>query len=801
MNFMEYTTLNVEDKDKTSRFENIALYFIVGVMFLLPIFFIPSLSVPFSFTKSLLIFVSVLIAFFLFLISKLKTGEIVLPRNKIALIAWALPATYLFSAMFSGNSGISYLGQGFEIDTFSFITIMVLMLSLVPLLLKTKESVFKIHIALVFSFGILVLFQGLRIIFGADFLSFGIFTTATSNLLGKWNDFGIFLGLTSILSLITLEGLTLNKILRLILYIILGVSMLFLAIINFFSVWVTVGLFALGLFVFSVSKNILNPNKNNQKNIEIPLRTPRSKAILPSIIILIISIVFIISGSSLGNYLNSKFNTTQIEARPSWQSTVDIMKQTYKDNMLFGSGPNTFKSQWTQLKPQSINNTLFWNIDFSSGVGIIPTSFVTTGLIGVFAWIAFFLFLLYSGFKNLIVSAIEDKASYYLSLSLFLGAMYLWVFTIIYIPNVVIVTLAFLLTGMYIASLRHRPSAPIEKEISFASNPRIGFISVLILIILLIVSAVSLYVIGGQYISAISFQSSLVSANIDGNIDEAERKLEKALRFGKSDKYYRFMSEIKLARINQVISDEGKTAENKRSEFQIILASAISNAQKAIQVDNENYQNWTMLGRVYGSVVPLQVEGAYDRAKQSYDKAIELHPNSPEIFLTLAQLELAKDKDNTKGAKEFIGKALEKKDNYTEAIFLLSQIQIQEGNIQNAIKSVEAVAVIEPNNPVFFFQLGLLQSNAGDKQKATFAFERAVALNPQYSNARYFLGLNYFNDGKIKEATEQFDIVSQLNPENEEIKTILENLKAGNNPFPKTSDKSKKIKALPIEGE
>lgn len=798
---MEQKILNIEDKDKTSYFENIALYFIVGVMFLLPIFFIPSLSIPFSFTKSLLIFVSILTAFFLFLISKLKTGEIILPRNKIALVAWALPVAYLLSAIFSGNSRISYLGQGFEIDTFGFITIMILMLSLVPLLLKTKESVFKIHIALVLSLGILVLFQGLRIIFGADFLSFGIFTTATSNLLGKWNDFGIFLGLTSILSLITLEGLTLNKLSRLILYVILGVCMLFLAIINFFYVWITVGLFALGLFVLSLSKNILNPNKNNQENIETPIKVSKNKAMIPSIVVLIISIVFIIAGSSLGNYLNSKFNTTQIEARPSWQSTVDIMKQTYKDSMFFGSGPNTFKSQWTQFKPQSINNTLFWNMDFSSGVGLIPTSFTTIGLIGIFAWITFFLFLLYSGFKNLIVSAIEDKASYYLSLSLFLGAVYLWVFTIIYIPNVVIVTLAFLLTGMYIASLRHRPSAPIEKEISFASNPRVGFISVLILIILLIMSAVSLYVIGGQYISAISFQSSLVSANIDGNIDEAERKLEKALKFGKNDIYYRLMSEIKLARINQVISDEEKTIEDRRSEFQMILASAISNAQKAIEIDDKNYQNWTMLGRVYGSIVPLQIEGAYDSAKQSYNKAIEFNPNSPEIFLILAQLELAKDKDNTEGAKEFIGKALEKKNNYTEAIFLLSQLQIQEGNLKNAIKSVEAVVVIEPNNPVFFFQLGLLQSNAGDNEKAVFAFERAVALNPQYSNARYFLGLSYFNDGKTKEAIEQFNVISQLNPENEEIKTILEKLKAGENPFPQTSDKPKKIEVLPIEGE
>ena len=787
---MEYATLNVEDRDKTPRFEGLALYFIIGVMFLLPIFFIPSLSIPFSFTKSLLIFVSILVAFFLFLISKLKRRKIVLPRNGIALVAWALPAAYLLSAIFSGNGIVSYLGQGFEIDTFGFIAVMVLMLSLVPLLLKTKESVFRVHIALLISLIILVLFQGLRLIFGADFLSFGIFTTPTANLLGKWNDLGIFLGLTTVLSLITLEGLSLNRLSRLILLIVTIVSVLFLTVINFFPVWIIVGLFSLGLMVYSLSKRSFKFGGDTNDP------AVKSKALIPSIIVLIISIMFIAGGSFFGGYTSSFFKTSQIEARPSWQSTIDITKQTYSESLLFGSGPNTFGSQWTKLKPQSINDTLFWNVDFTSGVGLVPTSFVTTGLVGGLAWIAFFVFLLYSGFRNLIVSAIEDRASYYLSMSLFLGAIYLWVFTVIYIPNVVIVTLAFLLTGMYIASLRHRPSAPIEKNIDFAANPRIGFISILVLAVLLIISAVSLYMVGGQYASAVAFQGSLVAANIDGDIDKAEEKVKSAVKLGNNDRYYRLAAEINLARINQVLSDQEKDIEERRTEFQTILASAISNVQKAIEIDNKNYQNWTMLGRVYGSVVPLGVEGAYESAQRSYAEALALNPHNPEIFLTLAQLELAKDSENIDGAKEFISVALDKKNNYTSAIFLLSQLQIQEGSIDAAIQSVEAAVVIEPNNPTFFFQLGLLQANAGDGTKSIAALERAVELNPQYSNARYFLGVNYFNTDRIAEAIIQFTEIAKLNPGNEDIEAILEGLKAGENPFQQIQEDQ-----LPIEGE
>ncbi|KKW05574.1 MAG: hypothetical protein UY39_C0056G0002 [Candidatus Kaiserbacteria bacterium GW2011_GWC2_49_12] len=47
-------------------------------------------------------------------------------------------------------------------------------------------------------------------------------------------------------------------------------------------------------------------------------------------------------------------------------------------------------------KPLGVNFTEFWNVDFYSGVGFIPTSFVTVGLLGVVAWGAVILALLMS---------------------------------------------------------------------------------------------------------------------------------------------------------------------------------------------------------------------------------------------------------------------------------------------------------------------------------------------------------------------------------------------------------------------
>ena len=88
--------------------------------------------------------------------------------------------------------------------------------------------------------------------------------------------------------------------------------------------------------------------------------------------------------------------------------------------------------------------------------------------------------------------------------------------------------------------------------------------------------------------------------------------------------------------------------------------------------------------------------------------------------------------------------------------------------------------------------------------RAIAALERAVGLNPQYSNARYFLGLSYFQVGRIEESAEQFTVVSDLNPDNEEVKAILENVKAGNDPFDNIEPPAPppaQRDTLPIEGE
>lgn len=772
-------------RKRISWLENNAFYVVLGVMFLLPIFFIPSSAAPFQFTKTALLIAGILIALFFYVVSRLEDGKVTIPYNLMVLTAWALPIVYLASAFFSDNLKQSLIGQSFEVDTFGFITAMVLLMTLVPLLLRKKEKVLRVYLILLISGGILAIYQGLRLFLGADFLSFDIFTSTTSNLVGKWNDLAIFFGLTAVLSLVTLEGLELSKQSKIIVYATLVVSLFFLSVINFFPVWLVVGIFALGFFVYKISKNTLNNlrigSASRGEGEGAPQGQSGHKVSFLALVVLIITLAFVLFGDTLGQYTSSRFNFTQIEARPSWQATLDITQQVYNDDFLFGTGPNTFSKNWVKYKPQGINETVFWSVDFVSGIGFIPTAFISVGVIGGLIWLLFLSAFLYTGLRTLLFRQTNDKYVYYLTLSSFLASLYLWIMTIFYIPNAVMIAFAFFFSGVFISTLRHHGEVRSEREIVFAKNPRIGFVVVLLLTVFLIVDAVAIYIVGQQYLSTTYYQKSVFALNVDGDLDKAQQKLTQSLSLARNDRNLRYASDLQLLQVNNILNDGSLPLEEQRTQFQSVFSGAVQSAQAATDVNPSNYQNWMTLGRVYGSVIPLQIEGAYENAKRSYDSALELNPHNPLIYLTLAQLEAGRG--DLSAAKEHVQSALEEKSNYTEAIFLLSQIQIQEGNTDEAIASVEAAAFLDSNNAVIFFQLGLLRYNKGDDLGAIAALEQAVALNNVYANAMYFLGLSYFREGRNDEAIAQFEVIAELNLGNDEVKRIIENLKAGRNPF------------------
>jgi tetratricopeptide (TPR) repeat protein len=130
-------------------------------------------------------------------------------------------------------------------------------------------------------------------------------------------------------------------------------------------------------------------------------------------------------------------------------------------------------------------------------------------------------------------------------------------------------------------------------------------------------------------------------------------------------------------------------------------------------------------------------------------------------------------------------KAINLKHDYTQAIFLLSQLEVQQGKAKEALQAAEAAAYFAPNDSIVMFQVGILRSGNGDTAGAIQALSRSVEINPQYANAHFFLGVMYAIQGKLDLAAGEMEKVASFSEDNAKaVASDLASLKAGKNPFP-----------------
>jgi tetratricopeptide (TPR) repeat protein len=763
---------NSGDQEYT-KFQDISKYILLILTFLLPIFFIPNTIFPFQFGKILVVSLGTILAFIFWVIHQLKVGKLTLPRPLILPITASILLIGLVSAFLSGSFMESVFGSGSEMDTLFFTLMLFMLLFTASQVFNSSRSVLGFYLTLFASFAVLVLYQTLRVFVGVDFLDFGILNNSTSNLLGRWNDLGVIFGFSALVSVVALEFFTPTKLMKILLYISIFLSLAFTVIVNSFIVWIVLGILSLALFVYLFfkrnSKNVLTEN--------IPKR--KKKISVLSIAVLVLSIIFIFVRPQVGELISERFDISQIEARPSLTSTIGVAKATLNKNPGFGVGPNRFAIEWGLNKPLQVNNTIFWNVNFNYGIGVIPTSIITYGILGFLAWVIFLGLLIFLGIRALF-SDIEDSISRFVIVSSFIGTLYLWIFAIVSVPGIVVITITFLTTGIFLASLSYEGLLK-TRTISFSDDSKIGFASVFILITFLIGNLGLGYAITGRYISFVHTQKALAAVNLDRNLDSALNSMDKALSLAKTDNNYRFMSQVHIARLRDLLNEDLSGSEESLIKFQEILGFAILNAQTATEIDSEDYRNWMALGNIYEAVISLGIEGSYESAREAYEKAKEVNPTNPSVDLALARIEVLNG--NNEVARVHIFASLQKKNNYLDPIYLLSQIEINEGNIIEATRAVEAASIINPNDITTFFQLGFLKFSLRDFEGAILALERSISLSPPYSNAKYFLGLSYYSVGRVEDAIVQFEDIEELNPDNEEVKTILDNLRNGQAPF------------------
>ena len=766
------------ESKKVVFFNRLSFITLLFTLFACLFFFLPYTPVTLEASKGFLLSVGVTLSLLFWLISRLGEGKFVVPKDKLILFGLAIPLVFLISSFFSSSIYISLFGSGFEIGTFGSMLILFLVFFLSSVYFQSEKRLWY-FVGSIFVAGLfLSLFQLVNIFIGFDrFLPGMLKGISYGNLVGSWSDFALLFGLIVLLALFTLELINSKGAMKIAQYVLLVLGLLFLAIINIPFIWLIVGLFSVIIFVYSVSVQRsgvkIIQGENNSK-----------KFPFTSLIIIFICFIFLIGNNLIGGFISKYVSLNNSDIRPSIVTTSQIAYKAIRHNPFFGTGPNTFVIDWALWQPKDIAQTVYWNVDFTNGYSLLATFLATVGILGFASLILFLIIYMVRGIQSIKI-ALQNTFSNYFIMTVLMISIYSWVSIILFNPNIIMLMLAFSSSGVLIGILVHRQAIPV-KDFSFLSDPRNSFFSILGIIVLM-ACAVSLTYIYIEKFTSIIYFSKGISANQNTieSLDRSESMLLNAITLDKNDIYYRDLSQIYVSKVNLLINNKDISQDILKSELQRLINLTQQSAELAVTQNPKQYLNYVNLGNVYGVLVPLSVTNSYESAMTAYNKALELSPNNPSIPLAKASLEFI-NKNNTE-ARKYIKQALDLKKNYTDAIFLLVQIETNEGNLSEAIKQAEYAGEVSPNDPTVFFRLGLLRYNSSDYTGAISAFEKAVILDNGYLNARYYLGQSYKKVGRSSDALVQFNLLNKVAPDNQDIKDAIGSV---NEPTPKADDKA-----------
>lgn len=285
-------------------------------------------------------------------------------------------------------------------------------------------------------------------------------------------------------------------------------------------------------------------------------------------------------------------------------------------------------------------------------------------------------------------------------------------------------------------------------------------------IIVVSISAGALFTIGKQYVA----QSYFSEAQAVTTIEEFEAITQSAWSLYPDDEFVGILAQLKLNQLGEMMALTEPSQEDQE-RFLATAEQSIVLAQTAIAQDPTNPNAYATLAVIYNTLDQAGLEGAGARADEAMAEAIKRDPLNPSYALVAANKALLAE-DFVKAREEAM-KSFELRRNSPPALFLLAQIDIQEGDVESAIAMTRQITTLEPNNPTRYYQLGILLASNNDVEGAITAYQAAIAKDPNFANARYLLALSYLKTGRVDESLAELRIVQQANQDNTELQDLI----------------------------
>ncbi len=154
-------------------------------------------------------------------------------------------------------------------------------------------------------------------------------------------------------------------------------------------------------------------------------------------------------------------------------------------------------------------------------------------------------------------------------------------------------------------------------------------------------------------------------------------------------------------------------------------------ASHAIEVTNDNYFAYSILGRAYEKL------GKEELAIAQYMEALRINSNDADTLVNLGSI--LNNKGRTIEAISYLQKAVKLAPRLAEAHYGLGSALDKIGSINEAMSEYNIALIIEPNNIMFHNNIGVIFAQQGRLDDAILHFSTVQILSPNDDKAKYNL--------------------------------------------------------------
>ncbi len=187
---------------------------------------------------------------------------------------------------------------------------------------------------------------------------------------------------------------------------------------------------------------------------------------------------------------------------------------------------------------------------------------------------------------------------------------------------------------------------------------------------------------------------------------------------------------------------------------------ALDELRLALASDDSNPYLMTELAEQYARSSEL------DRAELQLKRVIERFPDYPPAQLLMGRVLYEGQK--TTRARTHLMRAIKLRPTDPDAYLVLTQLWLDQGRVEDAVKVVEELGTAVPGEPVGFRRLGLALAERSDP-KAEKLLQRAVERDPGDIESWSALGRIYETAGKLPRALESWEQALEHDPDNKDV--------------------------------